>query len=136
MALVFNPGRDVPIGFLGFFLPKAMSIPEGDVGEWAEGWKLSFKLLNWHGQERKLRPAAQLEKERSKIQLVQGFSRGLGYATLISCRDQLPDGLSCLRGVLGTAAPDLVDAGTVMGLFWERPMASAHGRETTREAGK
>lgn len=78
----------------------------------------------------------QLEKERNKIQLVQGFSRGLGYATLISCWDQLPDGLSCLRGVLGTAAPDLVDAGTVMGLFWERPMASAHGRETTREAGK
>lgn len=67
------------------------------------------------------------------------FLRGLGYATFISCWDQLLAGLSCLRPVVETVAPGLVDTGTVMGLLWTLdwgPIASAYGRETTRVAGK
>lgn len=45
LALVFNTEGMCPLGFC-FLLPKAMSILEGDAGEWAEGAFSPLKFGN------------------------------------------------------------------------------------------
>lgn len=127
-----------PLGFC-FLPPKAMSIPEGT--RWGVSTRSlspssKSEILNAGGETEAGRVGGSLGRKSSKVQLVQGFLRALGYGMFVSRWDQLPDGLS--GGVGSSRAGGHLNHNGVFfwTLGWERPIAWADGGGTAREAGR